>query len=347
MKCQLIDDEYVWNIPIANAPNAQFLQSWEWGVFQQLLGRTVQRFQVVEGEVVVAAMQYVEHRLPFGQHYWYAPRGPIFLTHDQDAYESIVQAVGRTNRDLAERGSVFVRCEPVGNAALTQRHFASWGARSVGSVQPQDELAVVVEHDESALLQAMHEKTRYNVRLAERHGVRARLIEQLDYARRVFPLFWDLLQDTARRQGITTHPRAYYLHMLEYLMPRGMVKLIVAEHDNVIVAGHLLMVFGDTVYYLHGGSRYASRQLMAPVLLHWEGMRLAKRLGKRYYNFGGVAPAGATDHRWQSLTRFKEGFVSVGQTGERLHYVGALDLVASPFWYTMYGVSRRLRRFVR
>jgi lipid II:glycine glycyltransferase (peptidoglycan interpeptide bridge formation enzyme) len=192
----------------------------------------------------------------------------------------------------------------------------------------------------------MHEKTRYNIRLAQKHGVKARLIEQPDYARRVFPFFWNLLQETAKRQRIRTHPRSYYEQMVNVLVPRGVVKLLLAEHDGAIVAVHLLAVFGDTVSYLHGGSSYEHRALMGPHLLHREGVRLAKRFGKMFYNLGGVAPAGYTDHRWATLTRFKEGFGTLGETAVRFTYPGAFDLVFSSLWYTMYTAARAVRGYM-
>lgn len=411
MDFRLIDDEYVWNIPLARVENAQFLQSWEWGIFQQTFGRAVRRLQIVEGETVMAALQLFEYPLPFGKKYLYAPRGPVILSSDPDALSTILHLVHRACRDLArETGAMFARLESVtfyshilppspqqnlgyGRARKNMRidekeegkgrdglleELKSFGVQPGHSVQPMDELAVFATSDEDDLLAAMHEKTRYNIRLAAKHGVRARLIEQPEYARRVFPFFWELMQETARRQKIHTHSKEYYERMVDLLVPKGVLKLMVAEYDNKIIAAHLLSVFGDTVYYLHGGSSYADRQLMVPYLLHWEGIRLAKRLEKNYYNFGGISPPSPvlTDvpvnnernvysakswlsrvgfggqgrhkgHPWQNLTRFKEGFMKVGETGERVHYIGTLDLVFQPMWYRIYKAGRYLQSFTR
>lgn len=358
MEIRLIEDEYLWNIPLTEARNSQFLQSWWWGVFQQTFGHNVWRYQILEGDVVIAAIQVLSHRLPWGKQYLYAPHGPVFFTEDQGLHETIVQDIYRALKTIHDQNhSTFARIEPVADT-LESQLFAPLGFRETISVQPQDELAAVVDDDEETILKAMHEKTRYNIRLAIKHGVRVRLIEQEDYARRVFPMFWEMLENTAKRQKIRLHDRAYYARMIELMMPKGLVKLLIAESENRVIAAHLVWVFGDTVYFLHGGSDYEHRNLMAPFLLHWEGIRLAKKLGKRYYNFGGVAPAddevggsdrkgGATKpHPWLSLTRFKEGFVHIGETGKKFHYPSALELVFQPFFYRAYKIGRRVRRLL-
>ncbi len=322
MDLRFVDDEFVWNIPLEKNRNSQFVQSWQWGVFQQTFGRQAWRLQVVQDDEPIAALQALSYALPAGKKYLYAPHGPVFFTTDTDLYETIVQDFYRGLKQITDKEKfTFARIEPTG-ANLDPKIFAPLGFRQTLSVQPQNELSANVSADEEMLLQSMHEKTRYNIRLATKHGIRTRLIEQPDYARRVFPMFWQMLQATAKRQKIRLHP----------------------DFENTVIAAHLLGLFGDTIYFLHGGSDYEYRQFMAPFLLHWEAMRLTKKLGKTFYNFGGVAPQDAADHPWQSLTRFKEGFVKLGATGERFHYVGGLDLVFQPVTYRAYQTGRRLRR---
>ncbi|PJE75542.1 hypothetical protein COV04_03880 [Candidatus Uhrbacteria bacterium CG10_big_fil_rev_8_21_14_0_10_48_11] len=348
MEVRYIEDDGVWNYTLRRSRQTQLLQSWEWGVFQQTIQRPAHRLQVVEDEMVLAALQCFEHQLPTGKRYLYAPRGPVFFTDDTLLFDSIVHNLTCELTQLAKRrGAVFVRLEPSGTAQLELSLFAPLSYRKALSVQPENELFVLTDKEEDVLLSTMHEKTRYNVRLAMKRGVRPRLIETVSYAHRAFPSFWQLLQGTAKRQGIITHERSYYERMVDVLMPKGMIKLLVAESDNEIIAANLLGVFGDTVTYLHGASSFEHRSLMAPYLLHWEAMRYAKEWSCQYYNLGGVSPEGEPEHRWASLTHFKEWFVTLGNTGERVRYLGALDLVTRPLWYRMYGTVRSARRLFR
>jgi peptidoglycan pentaglycine glycine transferase (the first glycine) len=325
MVVRFVDDEYVWNIPLEKAKNSQFLQSWWWGVFQQTCGRKAWRLQVVDGDEPIAALQCLAHTLPGGRQYLYAPHGPVFFTDDTSLYETIVQDLYRGLKQILDQEKfVFARIEPVANN-LDFQLFSPLGFYETKSVQPQDELAAIVTGEEEEILGAMHEKTRYNIRLATKHDVKARLIETPDYARRVLPMFWEMINATANRQKIRLHEREYYQRMAELFVKRGSMKLLIADFENTIIASHLLWVFGDTVYFLHGGSDYEHRNLMAPFALHWEGIRLAKKLGKTYYNFGG----------------------KMGETGERFHYPGGLDLVFQPLWYRMYTAARSARGALR
>lgn len=374
MNFRFVDDEYVWNIPLQQAANSQFLQSWHWGVFQQALGRQVVRWQIVEGEYILAAAQCILMDLPFKKKYWYSPRGPIILTNEADALESILHQCLLAMRAMGKtQPTVLWRIEPMAPTTSEKSDFlanelAASGFKKNLTLQPNDEFAIKVSDADEELLVAMHEKTRYNVRLGLKHGVKARMIDLPDYARRMFPMFWELLQNTSERQHIKSYPKAYYQQLIDLLMPRGMIKLIVAERENEIITAHLLAVFGDTVYYLYGGSSYDHRQYMAPFVLHFEGMKLAARLGKTYYNFGGVSPKDEAEdllaemsagdkaktevlvkegHPWAKLTRFKEGFGELKKTGQRFTYSGGWDLVQSPFWYMLWGATTNGRKLLK
>jgi peptidoglycan pentaglycine glycine transferase (the first glycine) len=338
MEIKQIDDEFVWNVPLQESANSQFLQSWWWGVFQQTFGREVIRLQIVDGKKTLAAVQLIEQPLPFRQRYFYAPRGPIWLAKKTDQAEEVAvdlkSLLLKLNQD---KGATFFRLEPPATEKFIE--IGKSKPRLLAStLQPPNELAIKTssEVEENVIFAAMHEKTRYNIKLAAKHGVRARLIEDLGYARRVWPSFWQLLNATAKRQRINLHPKEYYSRMLDILMPKGLVKLMIANHEDDIIAAHLLTVFGDTVYYLYGGSDYQQRSLMAPYLLHWEGIRLAQRLDKNFYNLGGISPDSDKNHSWSNLTRFKEGFGKGEETAAYFSYAGATDLVTKPGWYRMY-----------
>ena len=104
----------------------------------------------------------------------------------------------------------------------------------------------------------------------------------------------------------------------------------------------ILTLFGDTATYLHGGSSAAMKEAMAPYMLHWEAMKIAKSAGMKNYNFGGVASADGPDQGWAGITRFKKGF-----GGFEVSYPGAYDLIYSPIWYNVYKQGRKLTRVIK
>lgn len=301
-----------------------FLQSWEWGEFQRATGREVLRLR---GDGALAQM--IRLPLPFGKSYWYCPRGPLAL----DILPPLAE-------EARKNEAIFLRCEPLEKPV--HRFFA--GAKKREAVQPAQTLIVDLAQDEEAILAAMHEKWRYNIRLAERKGVRVFMAGEHDAS--ALDIFWNLLEETTDRDGFRAHGKEYYRAMLERLAgdpatdgkTRPVARLVFAEHDGKVLAANLMLYFGSTATYLHGASSRERREVMAPQLLHWKAMTDAKSWGYASYDFWGVAPEGAEDHPWAGITRFKRGF-----GGRYVSYPGTYDLPLDRGWYGLYSLIQKLR----
>lgn len=289
------------------------LQSWVWGSFNEALGYKVYRFS---GDNF--ANQAIETPLPFGKKYLYCPRGPL-----GDAEEAL-----RDLRQLdVDRNLVFARVEPQHEVKLP---------RAVKDMQPVNNWLLNLEKTEEEILIGMKPKTRYNINLAQRKGVTVRVGEQKDLI-----TLWKLFLETAGRNGIRLHPQNYYFQMWEHLSNSNL-KILLAEYEGKPLAGMILTLFGDTATYLHGGSSQAMKEAMAPYMLHWEAIKLAKQLGLKNYDFGGIAPHNEERHAWAGITRFKKGF-----GGFEVVYPGSFDQIYSPVWYNVYAQGRKLTRLLR
>jgi lipid II:glycine glycyltransferase (peptidoglycan interpeptide bridge formation enzyme) len=248
---------------------------------------------------------------------------------------------------------MFLRFEPLSMDPSAQLRSARGDEERVSgmtryvktaNVQPSQTLILDLKKEPEKLLAAMHEKTRYNIRLAEKKGVRVYAASGKEDS---FEIFWDLLQETTERDAFRSHDKTYYRTMLETLAgdpaangkTRPVAKLAFAEHDGRVLAANLMIYFGKTVTYLHGASSRVQREVMAPYLLHWQLIREARSWGYDAYDFWGVAPENEPDHPWAGITRFKRGF-----GGTYVEYPGAFDLPISRFWYTLYTLARRLRK---
>ncbi|MEK7545994.1 MAG: peptidoglycan bridge formation glycyltransferase FemA/FemB family protein [Patescibacteria group bacterium] len=306
-----------WNADVLRLGGG-FLQSWQWGEFQRALGRDVLRFRE-DG----AMAQMIRMRLPFGKSYWYCPRGPL-------------GALPSLALDADVKRALFLRIEP---------STPPMQAAKVRDVQPGQTLIVDLAPEREAIMAAMHEKWRYNIRLAERKGVKVYVAGERDHG--ALDVFWDLLEETTERDGFRAHDKEYYRSMLEAFAGdpakegalRPVARLVFAEHDGRVLAANLMVYFGSTATYLHGASSRARRELMAPHLLHWTAMLDAKSWGYRDYDFWGVAPEGAEGHPWAGISRFKRGF-----GGTYVAYPGAYDVPIDKNWYDVYRFVQALRR---
>lgn len=289
------------------------LQSWAWGEFALGSGQKIYRFSGND-----FANLAIETSLPFGKKYLYCPRGP--LGNAEEALSDLKQL-------QSDRNLIFARIEPQQAVNLP---------RAVKDTQPTNNWMLDLEKTEEELLIGMKPKTRYNINLAARKGVIVRQGTKLDLV-----VLWQLFLETAQRYDFKLHPQNYYLQMFEILAPNNL-KILLAEYKNQPLTGMILTNFGETAAYLHGGSSPQMKEAMAPYLLHWEAIRLAKNFGYKTYDFGGVASSNDPKHTWAGISRFKKSF-----GGFEVTYPGAFDLIYSPIWYTVYKQARYARSLLR
>ncbi len=150
----------------------------------------------------------------------------------------------------------------------------------------------------------MRQKGRYNIRLAEKHGVTVEQSADVGaYAK--------LAAETAARDGFKAPGARQFEYFLKAL-PGSFLLLAYAPTDPLPIAGLLGVAWGKTGIYYYGASRDAHRELMAPYLLQWEAMRLCRNLGCEHYDLLGVAPPEAPEnHPWQGISAFKGKFGGV------------------------------------
>mgnify|MGYP001559717223 CR=1 FL=1 len=282
----------------------EFLQSWDWGAFQGVLGRKIIRFS---DEIGMA--QIIITPLPLNLSWAYIPRGPIFF--DKEKSKDFIAKIIK----IIPKNVVFVDFEPSQNVNLELPKF--------NSRQPERTLILDLTKNEDELLDKMHPKTRYGIRLAEKRELE---FKELDSEME----FYKVLKLTSGRQKFRTYNELYFNLMKKNLDP-AQLKFFGVLNSGEVIASGLFYCFGETAIYLHGGSNYNHRALMAPYLLHWEAMKFFKKIGIKYYDFWGV-----DENRWPGVTRFKTRF-----GGEIKEYPGARVKILKPFWFKIYQVAKR------
>lgn len=305
----------------------EFVQSWEFGEFLRSVGRDVRRYGF-EMDGLKYTMQGICQRHPFGTSYLYMPRVDL----PSDSIAALCTA-------LKHIGYTFVRIEPLqGCQVEAYRSFETYNR------QPEHTWLLDVTASEETLLAEMHAKTRYNIRLAEKKGV---VVKEESSA----SIFWELNQVTVERDGFKNHDRAYFDTLLQ--LPN--TKQLVAWYQDIPIASIILFWHGSTMYYFYGASSNEHRNVMAPYLLQWQGIRFAKERGCERYDFWGIAEPVAGPERdgvqclhdlcWNAtqplsgVTRFKAGFGGYARS-----YPKAMDVVLDPLKYGIYKVMRGVFR---
>ncbi|MBM5789700.1 peptidoglycan bridge formation glycyltransferase FemA/FemB family protein [Candidatus Parcubacteria bacterium] len=339
-----------WNAFVTqHAPaSGAFLQSWQWGEMaggQRWGFLSSQTSERVEGSSGISGVASVmERTIPGIGRYAYCPRGPIlsdellkaFSLRGKQAPHGANLSTGCAVGELASaiEGIIFFRFEP------PQRSFGPLcGPQDdrmcvpTFPIQPAMTRLTDLSASEADLLGAMHPKLRYNIRLAQKNGVRIRF--DMQELSRV----WHLFEETSARGEFRLHDQSYYERLLTKLTGECRAFLATAWFEDHPVVANLLIDFAGVRTYLHGASSHEHRALMAPHLLHWELLRDGKAHGLQTYDWWGVSPLERPDHPWAGVSRFKRSF-----PGWDLEYPGTYDLVKRPGWYRVYALARRLRR---
>jgi len=336
---------------VMRANGGQFLQSWEWGEFQQEQRNRVWRLGVYQAGELLAATTVIERRLPLSRSYLYTPYGPVFRAALSDGQkEEIIQLILGKGREISiathTRSEIFFRIEPRITKDDLGNFFFNLGLKSVPAVQPRDTQVVDLTRSEEDILEQMHQKTRYNIRLADKRGVTVR-IGKTDEDLQKFLMMMKLTTD---RDNFHSHPLEYYEKLFAKFRNTDIsdqskltIVLLFAEKNGVPLAAGLFSFFGDRVIYLHGASANQMRDLMAPYAVQWEAIKLGKKYQYGLFDLYGVAPknrklkSSDKEIKWGGISRFKRGF-----GGHEVNYTGAWDWVYDKMWYAIYNLGKRV-----
>lgn len=320
----------------ANNEYHQFPQAWAWGEILLAEGKQVERLAAVKDGSIIAQAQVVYNQLPFGWKYAFSPKGgtsqPAMIDY------------------LKNKGCIFYRLEP------RQELAADYSVIKTIDINPRATIRLDLDKSSDKLLGEMKPKTRYNIHLAEQKQLVIRDDKSLDD-------FLRLSQQTAKRDGFSLHPKEHYGHILASAVSYQLS----AVYENKIIATNIFIVFGSAFTYLYGAFDYEHRSLMAPYLLQWQGIKLAKAKGYKFYDLFGIAPLNqsfcsgsgqaqfcsahnaATNkyiydqkHQYAGVTRFKLGF-----GGEICQDPGTYDLIFDKNRYSVYQSLRKIGRLIK
>lgn len=194
---------------------------------------------------------------------------------------------------------------------------------------------------EEDLLKNMNQKTRYNIRVAEKKGVT--VVE--DDSDNAFSEYLRITKETTTRQKFYAHSEKYHKLMWETLKSKTTNKdelsahLLKATYNNEVLVTWIVFVLGDTLYYPYGASSSSHREVMASNLMMWEAIKFGKKLElKKFDMWGSLGPIPDTKDAWYGFHRFKEGY------GPKLtEFIGSYDFVINKNMYLVYTLLNKIR----
>lgn len=319
--------------------HGRLLQTGFWGAMKSDFGWQAYPFTYTLANETHPLLVLVK---PLGMGYSlaYVPHGPV--VYPATEREQYLAALSKALKKELPRKCVFIRFDLLMGTTGEDEFPSPLKAplrKATMDIQPPDTVVLNIDGEEDAILKQMKPKWRYNIRLAAKKGVEVfeAAVEDLDS-------WYDMYQVTAERDKITLHKREYYRALFDLAAQYGKkapkVKLLLAKHEDDILAGIIIALHGTSATYLYGASTNEKRNLMPAYALQWQAIQIAKAEGCRDYDFFGIPPENDKNHPMYGLYRFKTGF-----GGTIHHRLGCWDYPLKGGLYNFFRAAENLRRW--
>ena len=358
-----------WNDFLSGLPNPHFLQTFEWGQVKAKYGWTpfyaiwqadgsfsvTSQFTNSQSTNPLAACLILKRAIPIRGlaarlSVLYAPKGPLLDWSNESLRKRVLDDLQSFAK---KQGAIFLKIDPdlvlgtglpgadgsteeSGGAELQSELARRGWVYSSDQIQFRNSVLIDLNASEEEMLARMKQKTRYNVRLADKKGVTVRIGTADDLS-----MLYKMYAETSVRDRFVIRDEGYYHTVWETFMANTQSPIpdsrfpsaipLIAEVDHEPVAGIFLFMFAGRAYYVYGMSRESHREKMPTYLLQWEAMKRAKSAGCIAYDLWGAPETfDESDSMW-GVYRFKEGL-----GGRVVRTLGAWDYAPNKFWYKMY-----------
>ena len=376
-----------WDDIISFLPEAHVLQTIEWAQVKSHFGwSAIPKIWYQNNDIVAAAVILQrEMKIPLiGKplKLLYVPKGPLLKNwNDMNLVKDVIEDLKQIGRDFnallikidadveigrGEHNDELWRLnlprktnEYLKNLDINQTGYriidylsTSGWIFSKEQIQFRNTVISDLTADEDTLLRNMRQKTRYNIRLAEKKGVTIREGSKQD-----FPALYNLYTETAQRDGFIIRDYRYYETVWSIFLDgaekgetlkkqsqypnywrfnrknRPTALILIAEYDQQPIAGIILFVFQNKAWFIYGMSSSQHRDKMPNYLLHWKAMQILRQLGVKVYDWWGAPDQFIETDPMYGVYRFKMGF-----GGNVVRRIGAWDYPLHQTEYTFYQV---------
>lgn len=315
-----------WGHYVARFPEANFLQSWEWGEAHRNMGHDIVHHKLVIDDEVRGLVVGIIRSARRGR-YLEIAGGPLVDWSDKtiaaDMLSHII-ALAKT------KDCVFVRVRP----QASDIDLVSYGGRLAQMHLHAEHTNILdITPNPEILLERMRQQTRYEIKRAPKRD----LVVSVEHSHDALARFTTMQADTAARQHfIPSSPR--FLASCQAAFGPSM-SIYETRKDGELLNSALVINWGNEADYFEAASSPEARKEPGAYAILWQAINDAKSVGISRFNFWGVAPNDNPRHRYAKVTTFKRGF-----GGEDVAYTHAHDFVIKPLAYTKNWIVESIRR---
>ncbi|PIV00985.1 hypothetical protein COS54_01830 [Candidatus Shapirobacteria bacterium CG03_land_8_20_14_0_80_39_12] len=202
---------------------------------------------------------------------------------------------------LAKKYHAFrVIIEPTSDYKLTVNSYPSDYRPLKSPFIPTKTLIKDIKCSEQEIFDSFSKNKRRDIRIAEKNNL---LIKEGSYED-----FYQLKKEYLLKKFILPFSTRKEIKLTCDAFKEKAI-ILVAEYEKKIVAGVLLLFCDKTAYYWQAATTEKGKKLLAPTLIVWEAIKLAKKKGCENFDFEGIYDERFPKNRsWLGFTHFKEGF---------------------------------------
>ncbi|MFH1401924.1 MAG: peptidoglycan bridge formation glycyltransferase FemA/FemB family protein [Parcubacteria group bacterium] len=336
-----IADKNIWEEFFLNCKEKTFLQSWNWGEFQEKMGNKIWRLGIFDNEYPISFILIVKIVAKRGA-YLLVQHGPSMIQNSKfksavmDIILNELQKIGKEEKtDFIRMAPLFERTKE-NNEIFKKLGFIK-SPMHANAYEATWKLDITLPED--VILKNMRKTTRYLIKQAKKNS--AITIEKSENPADAVK-YEKLNLEIAKKQKFIPFSFEYIKNEFELFSRGGQALWFFGKYKGEIAAAALVIFWQEIGFYHQAASFSKFAKLSIPYLLQWEIIKEAKIRGCKIYDFWGhTDPEKFPRHPWAGPTLFKMGF-----GGKAFEYVKTQDYPLSKKYWLIY-FFEKLRKIKR
>ncbi len=318
-----------------------FLQSWNWGQFQQSMQKKIWRFGMYQDGQLVSVALVIKMTAKRGS-FLLVPHGPVVELKSNPFKPFILKLLKDTLLELSKKEKTdFMRISPIWERTHeNEKLFGELDFRLRPlHTHPESSWKLNIQSTEKELFDAMRKTTRYLIGKAQK-DVDIEIIKSIDIGD--IEQFNAMHLEVVKKQKFVPFSLEYFKKEFAAFLPDNQISIFFAKYKGKIIAASYEIFWSEVAFYHHAALLPEYKKIPVSYLLQWEAIEEAKRRGCKVYDFWGhIDPVKYPKHPYAGPTLFKMGF-----GGYVKEYVKTQDFVISQKYWLNYIIetARRIKR---
>jgi len=337
-----IKDKKIWEDFLLKCKEKTFLQSWNWGQFQEKMGNKIWRLGVYNNRELLSVILVIKVVARRGT-FLMVQHGPIISQKSKvksQNYNSKVKIFKILLNKLKEIGkkekASFVRMASfLTRDDENEKLFQSLGFRRapIHANAYEATLKLQLQLSEDQLLRQMRKTTRYLIKQAQKNKeieiFQRREIKDVE-------IFEKLQQEVVKKHNFVPFSLKYLKNEFEVFDKDNQISLFFGKYQGKIIASAFVIFWSKIGFYHCAALLPEFRKIPINYLLQWEAIKEAKKRSCDLYDFWGfINPKKEPKHPWAGPTLFKMGF-----GGKPYEYIKTQDLPLSWKYWLVYAFEK-------